>query len=126
MRFLAPDEAFWVGHLRLVLYVPESRSLKDKRRVVNQVRDRLRAGRNLSVAEVGHLEHHSRTVLAVAMVANDPRFLRSALDGVLSQIQAWHGFLIEEAGIEVSPAMRDEEPDDGPDRGPQDYDGRDG
>lgn len=118
MRFLAPDEAFWVGHLRLVLYVPESRSLKDKRRVVNQVRDRLRAGRNLSVAEIGHLEHHSRAVLAVAMVGNDPRFLRSALDGVLSQIHSWQGFLVEEAEIDLSPAMSDE--------GPRAYDGRDG
>ncbi len=118
MRFRAPDESIWVARLRLVLHVPESRSLKDKRRVVNQVRDRLRAGRNLSVAEVGHLEHHSRAVMAVAMVGNEPRFLRSALDGVLGQIQGWHGFLVEEAEVEVSPVMSDD--------GLQDYDDLDG
>lgn len=115
MRFSAPDEAIWVGCMRLVLSVPGSRSLKDKRRIVHQVRDRLRAGRNLTVAEVGHLDHHSRSVVAVAMLGNDARFLRSALDTALGQIQSWQGFLVEEAEIEVVAAMSAE--------GPGEYDG---
>lgn len=101
MYLPAPDEETWVGVVRLVLALPGSRSLKDKRRVVHQVRDRLRARRNVSVAEVGHLEHHRRAVLALAMVSNDARHLRSALDGLVHEIAQWHVALVESADVNL-------------------------
>ena len=97
----APDESLWVGVLRLVLRVPGSRSLKDKRRAIASVRDRLRARNNLSVAEVGHLEDHTSSVLAAAMVANDPRFLRSTLDALLHDLGSWSAALVVDASIAV-------------------------
>jgi uncharacterized protein len=97
----APDERIWVGVLRLVLRVPDARSLKEKRRGVAAVRDRLRARHDLSVAEVGHLEDHQRAVLAVAMTANDPRFLRSALDGIAAQVRGWHAAIVEDDRVMV-------------------------
>lgn len=97
----APDESLWVGVLRLGLFVPESRSLKDKRRVVASVRDRLRARHSFSVAEVGHLEDHHRAVLAVSTVGNDSRVLRSALDAVSFDLQSWCDARIESAEVVV-------------------------
>src|SRR2546428_147182 len=41
-----------VGSLRVRLLLRESRSLKDKRQVVRSIKDRLRNGFNVSVAEV--------------------------------------------------------------------------
>lgn len=99
----APDENGQVALLRLVLAVPGSRSLKDKRRVVHMVRDRLRAGRNLSVAEVGHLEHHGLAVLIVAQVGHDARALRGAMDALLHLIQGWQGFLVQDAQLRIEP-----------------------
>lgn len=121
MLLPAPDESLWVGVLRLVLAVPGSRSLKDKRRAVHQVRDRLRARRNVSVAEVGHLEHHGRAVLAVSMVANDARHLRSALDGIRQEIGDWHVGVVEESDVQVLRPWQGDAPawDD------EDYDGDD-
>jgi len=113
--FLAPDESTWVGVLRLQLHVPGSRSLKDKRKAVVQVRDRLRARHNLSVAEVGHLEDHKRAVLTCVMVANDSRFLRSALDSIAHQVGTWRAANIEDVAVQL---MR---PHD--ERGPGHYDG---
>lgn len=101
MFFPAPDEDIWVGVLRLGLVVPGSRSLKDKRKAVAQLRDRLRARHNLSVAEVGHLDNQMRAVVAVGMMGNDPRFLRSALDALRSDIQAWSMALIDESDVEI-------------------------
>ena len=97
----APDENLWVGVLRLGLYVPGARSLKDKRRVVASVRDRLRARHGLSVAEVGHLDDHLRAIMAVGMVSNDPRHLRSVLDQIASDLQNWCEARIESASVEV-------------------------
>lgn len=101
MLLRAPDESCWVGVLRLALRVPGSHSLKDKRKSVAQVRDRLRSRKNLSVAEIGHLEDHSRAILAVAMVGNDQRFIRSALDRVVHDVGSWRAALIEDTSIQV-------------------------
>ena len=101
MLFTAPDESCWVGVLRLALRVPGSRSLKEKRKPIAQIRDRLRARKNISVAEVGHLEDHSRCILAVAMVANDQRFIQSSLDQIIHDVGSWRGALIEDSTITI-------------------------
>ena len=101
MFLAAPDEAIWTGVLRLSLEVPGSRSLKDKRGPLHRVRDRLRARRNLSVAEVGHLDHRSRAVLAVAGVSRDPARLRATLDGVRRDVVAWGGVHVVDAAVEI-------------------------
>ncbi len=101
MLFSAPDESCWVGVLRLALRVPGSRSLKEKRKPIAQIRDRLRSRQNISVAEIGHLEDHSRAILAIAMVANDKRFIQSALDRITHDVGSWRGAIIEDASITI-------------------------
>lgn len=82
----APDERIVVGLLRVVLHVPGSRSLKDRRRVVSSLKDRLVARHKASVAEVGHLEAHDRAVLAVTVVGNDAQVVQSRLDQLRQDI----------------------------------------
>ena len=53
--------------LHLELSIPDAFSLKDKRRVVKSLKDRIAHGQNVSVAEVGALDEHRRAILAVAM-----------------------------------------------------------
>lgn len=99
MLLQAPDESCWVGVLRPALRVPGSRSLKDKRKSVAQVRDRLRSRKNLSVAEIGHLEDHSRAILAVSLVGNDQRFIRSALVRIPHDVGTWRSALVDNTSI---------------------------
>jgi uncharacterized protein YlxP (DUF503 family) len=73
--------------------------LKDKRRAVAQVRDRLRSRHNLSVSETGHLEDRGRAVLSIAMVANDQRFVQSVLDGIAHEVGTWRAALVEHASV---------------------------
>ncbi|NLE60031.1 MAG: DUF503 domain-containing protein, partial [Planctomycetes bacterium] len=68
-----------VGTLSLKLAIFGAYSLKDKRRVVNSLKDRLKGRFNVSVAEVGSLDRWQQAELGVAMVANDGRFVESAL-----------------------------------------------
>lgn len=107
MFFPAPDESTWIGVLRLGVKVPGSRSLKDKRKAVSQIRDRVRSKKNFSIAEVGHLEDHTRAVLSVAMVANDQRFVQSALDQLAHEVSTWRSALVEQATVLVVP-MKDD------------------
>src|SRR5688572_1989224 len=82
MYLPAPDESLFVGVLRMVLRMPWSRSLKDRRRVVASLRDRVVARHRAAFAEVGHLEAHEAAVVAISVVGNDPRQLRARLDTI--------------------------------------------
>jgi uncharacterized protein YlxP (DUF503 family) len=61
----------FVGVLRLGLSVVGARSLKDKRRVVHSLKDRLATRLRVSVAEVGELDDPRRVHLGVAVVSNE-------------------------------------------------------
>ena len=69
-----------VGTLEVELLIPDATSLKDKRRVVKSLKERLMHRFNLSVAEVDALDSHKRAVLGMAAVANERRFVESRLD----------------------------------------------
>jgi uncharacterized protein YlxP (DUF503 family) len=76
-----------VGSLRVRLLVRESRSLKDKRQVVRSIKDRLRNGFNVSVAEVDAQDHRQLAVLGLAMVSNEARHVRAAFGQILAALR---------------------------------------
>ncbi len=77
-----------VGVLRVRVAVFEAHSLKDKRRVVKSMKDRLSNRHNVSVAEVDDLDHRQAATLGLAMVANQSRFVESALAKIVDEIRA--------------------------------------
>jgi len=76
-----------VGVLRVRLGIYEAVTLKDKRRVTRSLKDRLAARHNVSVAEVDDLDHRQATTLGLAMVANEERFVVSALSKIVDEIR---------------------------------------
>jgi uncharacterized protein YlxP (DUF503 family) len=68
-----------VGSLRVRLLVRESRNLKDKRRVINGIKDRIRSTFNASVAEIDAQDHRQLAVLGIAIVGIESRQVASAL-----------------------------------------------
>lgn len=76
-----------IGTLRLKLVVFESLSLKDKRRAIKSLKERLSNRFNVSVAEVGSLDHRQQAELGVAMVANESAFVTSALDKLVDYVR---------------------------------------
>lgn len=77
-----------IAFARLTLFVPESRSLKDKRMVLRRVKDRVRQKFNVAVAEVGAQDLWQRAQLGVAALAGDRAFATQALDEVVRFIRA--------------------------------------
>lgn len=61
------------------LHLAGCRSLKDKRRVVKSLKDRLRARFNVSIAETNHHDLWQRAELACCVVARDRRQAQSIL-----------------------------------------------
>ncbi|MBN2574885.1 MAG: DUF503 domain-containing protein [Deltaproteobacteria bacterium] len=72
-----------VGIARLTLFLPEARSLKEKRMVLRRVKDRAQQKFNLAIAEVGENDVWQRAVLGVAVLGSGRRFVESALDEVV-------------------------------------------
>ena len=64
------------------LSLPECRSLKDKRRVVKSLKDRIRGRFNVSVAETAHQDVWTRAQLSVALVTTDG----ASPDSVISKL----------------------------------------
>ena len=78
-----------VGVLRVRLGIFEALSLKDKRRITKSLKDRLAARHNVSVAEIGDLDHRQAATLGLAMIANETRFVESALSKIVDEIRAY-------------------------------------
>jgi len=76
-----------VGVLRAELAILEAVTLKDKRRVIKSVKDRIISRHKVSVAEVDRLDQRQAAVLAVAMVASDSRFVQSCLDKIVDELR---------------------------------------
>jgi hypothetical protein len=85
-----------VGMLRVVLAIPEARSLKDKRSVVRRVLDRSRAKFNVAAAEVGMMDVHRRAELGFTLVSNEHRHMQSMLDHLTSFVANASDALVEE------------------------------
>ena len=76
-----------VGVLQVEISIPDAMSLKDKRQVVKSLKDRIAHGHNVSIAEVGALDEHRRSIIGVAMVGNDKRYVEGALSKLVDFVR---------------------------------------
>ena len=76
-----------VGVLQIEIMVTDAMSLKDKRRVVKSIKDRISNTHNVSIAEVGELDHHRRAILGMALVANEKGYVEGALSKLVDFIR---------------------------------------
>ena len=72
-----------VGVVRLELFIRESDSLKDKRRILSSLIQRIRHRFNVSIAEVGSHDLWRRATLGVALVTNDRRYAEQVLSTIV-------------------------------------------
>lgn len=90
-----------VGILQVELSIDGAQSLKDKRRVVSSLKDRLHREHQVSVAEVDNLEDHHRAVLGVTMASNDVRYCQSTLDHLVDKLRVGRGFVLSDHNIQI-------------------------
>ncbi|MBT3183306.1 MAG: DUF503 domain-containing protein [Nitrospina sp.] len=71
-----------IGCCSIKFYLHESRSLKEKRRVVRAIKDRLKNNFNVSVAEVGDQDHWQSLHMGISAVGSD----RPYMDGLMTKV----------------------------------------
>lgn len=90
-----------IGILQFEIVVPHSESLKDKRRVVKSLKDRLHREHQVSVAEIGGLDHQRIALLGLAAVSNSAPFVSGVLDRVVDKLRHLHGARLGELRREI-------------------------
>jgi uncharacterized protein YlxP (DUF503 family) len=75
-----------VGLLTFELHLLDSHSLKDKRRVLSSLKERLQKRFNVSVAEVDFQDKWQHVRMAAACVSNDGRVIESTFSHILDSL----------------------------------------
>jgi len=77
-----------VGVLQVELSIPGSESLKDKRRVVRSIKDRLHREHQVSVAETAAQDNLSTAVIGIAVASADGKRAGEVLDTISNKLRA--------------------------------------
>lgn len=77
-----------VGTLRVELFISDGVTLKDKRRVLHSLLDRLRHRFNVAVAEVDEQDSRHTAVVAVACVSNSSAHSSRIINSVMRFIES--------------------------------------
>jgi len=106
----------FVGVLRLTFHIAHARSLKDKRRVVQKFRDRVRSRFDVSIAEVAAQDLHQRAVFGVGVVSADAAVCDSVLEQVARAAESMGDAVLTDRSTElvtIGDDMYDGDRDDG-------------
>ncbi len=90
-----------VGLCTVELLISGSRSLKDKRKVLHSLKDRLHGAFNLSVAEVEEQDLWQKAVLGIACVADEGRHVNQVLERALNVIRSMPAVEVVRSQLEL-------------------------
>lgn len=76
-----------VGVLTLEIQLPYAHSLKEKRAVLQKMKDRLRSRFNVAVAELDHQDVWQQATLGVVSLSNSQPLLESVFRQVLAEAE---------------------------------------
>lgn len=80
-----------VAVLTLEILIPAARSLKEKRRILKSIKDRIHANFNASIAEIGEHGKWQRAVLGIAAINRDKNYLMGQLEAMVSLVDTIDG-----------------------------------
>jgi len=93
----------FVGIARIVLQIPGSRSLKDRRRVVKSLKDRMRAKLPVSVAEVGDVEQLQLANVGVAVISNESERCDEIISAAVGMARVLPDAVLADVRTEIVP-----------------------
>lgn len=89
-----------LGLLTADLSFPAAFSLKEKRRILRGLLDRLRSKESYSVAEIGYADTHTRSIIAVACVGSNRASVERWLQEAQRIIDRRDGLVVNDWWIE--------------------------
>lgn len=86
-----------VAVLTLELRIEHAQSLKDKRQVLRSLKDKLRSGFNVSVAEMEQTDLWQRATIGVAAISGS----RDYLSGLMQQVERAAQRIVNDHGADI-------------------------
>ena len=71
-----------IGVLRVEILISGVQSLKEKRKVVRSLKDKVKHKFNVSVAEVDYSEKWQRSMIGIVQVGNDMKYIEKNLNSI--------------------------------------------
>lgn len=90
-----------IAAIQLELSIPWALSLKDKRRAVKGLKERLHRRYNCATAEVADNDIWRSAVIGIALVGNDARFLQSMAQKIVNYVEEYNDAVLEDYSIEI-------------------------
>ncbi len=91
----------FVGVLQVELGIPGAHSLKDKRRVLKGLLERVRRTHGVSAAEVNEHDTWNRAGIGIAFVSRERRHAESHLQRVLNGLERERNAVVLDSQLEV-------------------------
>ncbi|MCK4523453.1 DUF503 domain-containing protein [candidate division WOR-3 bacterium] len=89
------------GTCRIELYIKDSQSLKDKRRILKSMKTLIHNKFNVSISEVDHQDSRKYAVLGIAAVSTDKLTVEKLLKRTKSYIESNISILITKTETEI-------------------------
>lgn len=92
---------FFVGRCELDLHIENCHSLKEKRRVVKSLKDKLRNNYNIAVCEFGDLSLWQRVQLGIVLCGNDKSVVDSKMKTVIDFFDRNHSVSLLDFELQI-------------------------
>ncbi len=92
-----------IAHLSLELRIEHAQSLKDRRQVVRSIKDQLRQGFNVSVAEMDEAVTWQSATIGIAAISRS----RDYLHGLIEEVERAARRMTNELGAELADSYWD-------------------
>ena len=89
-----------IGILTLELELTDAYSLKEKRMILNRIRDRVRQKFNVAIAEVDENDVWNRAVLGIVTISNKQVFANKVLSQTVNLVEAIRDCRVEDMTME--------------------------
>ncbi|HEY2859482.1 MAG TPA: DUF503 domain-containing protein [Terracidiphilus sp.] len=92
-----------IAHLTLEIRIEHAQSLKDRRQVVRSLKDQLRQGFNISVAEMDEAVTWQSATMGIAAISRS----RDYLHGLIEEVERAARRILNEHGAELADSFWD-------------------
>jgi len=91
-----------VGCCSIKFFLHGNRSLKEKRRIVRSLKDRLKNNFNVSIAEIGDQDILQNLHMGIVAVNSDPKYLEGQIRKLVGAIEKMHLAEITDCQIQIT------------------------
>jgi uncharacterized protein YlxP (DUF503 family) len=89
-----------IGVVIVQMHLPGASSLKDKRKIILSLKDRLKNKFNVSVAELDDNELWQRCTLGIALISNDGTFANTVLSKAIDVVSNHPEAIVTDINLE--------------------------